>query len=71
MPIYHLKREAGIRNNIIIKIRFFFTHRTVIFIRGEVLINIPTKLQKAYENEITKISIDDFSNVQWIFRDCF
>ena len=33
--------------------QFFFTHRTVMFIKGEVLINTPTKLQKTYENKIT------------------
>ena len=53
MPIYHLKREAGIRNNIILLRHSSFSHRTVKFIKGEVLINTPAKLQKTYENEIT------------------
>jgi hypothetical protein len=42
------------------KTQFFFTHRTVMFIKGEILINSPAKHQKTYENEITKFSIDDF-----------
>lgn len=33
--------------------QFFFTYRTVMFIKGEILINSPAKLQKTYENEIT------------------
>ena len=32
--------------------QFFFTHRTVMFIKGEILINTPAKLKKTYENEI-------------------
>ena len=53
MPIYHLTRKASIRKNIIVKTQFFFTHRTVMFIKGEILINTPAKGEKTYKNEFT------------------